>query len=164
VNFQSKLLLAMMAVVAGVSGLILLEMQKRVQDNYTRMFSKQFERQLSYFLARQEARLEAVKQQSLNLSQSAAVVTNLAQARPSSEALYLNATNETRAVLLTMFQEARLAFASAGRRYQSVFFRFLDQRRQDAGSAGVGAKTNGNSQQTARGAEVGRHQRRAPKA
>src|SRR5437899_145640 len=113
-SFRTKLLLAMMVVVAGVSGTTLYVLQQRVQANYERVFRKQFERQLGFFVTLQEARLEKVKEQTLKLAQSPSVVTAMSGTQAQVERVYLSASNELRAVFLSIFQESRLANAGGG--------------------------------------------------
>jgi class 3 adenylate cyclase len=128
VSFRTKLLLAMMVVVAGVSGTTLYVLQQRVQANYARLFRTQFERQLGFFIALQDSRLEKVKEQTLKLSQSPPVITALSGTTQAAvERVYLTASNEMRSVLVSMFQEARLANSRTVRRYPANFVRFLDQ-------------------------------------
>jgi hypothetical protein len=67
-TFRTKLLLAMMLVVAAFHATLLVT-QRRVQANYERTFRGQFEQQIDYFTSLQDARLEWVKEMS-QLAQS----------------------------------------------------------------------------------------------
>src|ERR1043165_9890498 len=73
-SFRTKLVLAMMLVVAGVTVATLYVTQRRVQANYGRMFRKQFDWQINYFTSLQDARREVVKDQCLKLSQSVRLI------------------------------------------------------------------------------------------
>ncbi len=117
----------MMLVVAGVSTVTLLETQQRVQANYERMFRKQFDWQISYFTSLQETRLSAVKEQCLKLSQSVRLIAAMNERPIPADILYDTTSDEqTRVVLVSMFQEVRLAGIAGSRRVQANLFRFLD--------------------------------------
>ncbi len=132
-SFRSKLLVAMVALVVGVTGTTLFVTQQRVQATYQRFFEQQFKSQLDAFLTLQEARLSTiagrcrqfarsnVRLRALMLRVNAAVEGNepddLAAA---TGILYENAEDELREVLsepLTNQVSLRAAF-----------FRFLDAR------------------------------------
>src|SRR6185295_3284699 len=98
-SFRTKLLLAMMLVVAGVSVAALLVTQRRVQANYDRMFRSQFERQVGYFTGLQEARLGSVKGQCLTLSQSVRIIAAMQEPEIDLVILYATAYDEFRNVL-----------------------------------------------------------------
>lgn len=117
----------MMLVVVGVSTLTLLETQQRVQANYDRMFRKQFDWQINYFTSLQDARLSAVKEQCLKLSQSVRLIAAMNERPIPADILYDTTGDEqTRVVLVSMFQEVRLAGIAGSRRVQANLFRFLD--------------------------------------
>ena len=119
----------MMLVVAGVSGTTLFVLQQRVQANYERMFRKQFDRQINYFLRLQETRLAAVRDQSLSLAESSIVLRGMLETQTATNNVYLAASNEMRTVLASMSQEWRLALSSgSSRKVSAMFFRFLDGR------------------------------------
>ncbi len=69
-SFRVKLLLAMMLIVAGVTGATLLATQKRVKAAYLDLFQEQFETLINYFADKQEARLSAAKDKCLELARS----------------------------------------------------------------------------------------------
>lgn len=126
-SFRMKLTSAMMLVVAGVSTATLLETQQRVQANYARMFRKQFDSQINYFTSLQEARLIAVKDQCLKLSQSVRLIAAMNEQPIPADILYTTTGDEqTRVVLASMFQEVRLAGIAGSRRVQANLFRYLD--------------------------------------
>ena len=81
-SFRLKLLLAMMLVVGGVSFATLFVTQRSVQNNYERMFRKQFERQLAYFTGLQDARLSPLKEMALNLCQDARYIVAMRREHP----------------------------------------------------------------------------------
>jgi class 3 adenylate cyclase len=126
-SFRTKLVLAMMLVVAGVSLATLSVTQRRVQENYDRMFRRQFDWQINYFTSLQDARLSAVKEQCLKLSSSVRLVAAL-DTRPIDASVLYDTTGdeEKRVILASMFQERRLAGIAGSRRVQANLFRFLD--------------------------------------
>ena len=117
VSFRTKLVLAMMLVVAGVSLATLSVTQRRVQENYDRMFRRQFDWQINYFTSLQDARLSAVKEQCLKLSSSVRLVAAL-DTRPIDASVLYDTTGdeEKRVILASMFQERRLAGIAGSRR------------------------------------------------
>src|SRR5580700_6610247 len=60
-SFRIKLLLAMMALVAGVTGATLYVTQQKVQATYLKLYQDQFEAEVNYFTIQQESRLSSVK-------------------------------------------------------------------------------------------------------
>jgi class 3 adenylate cyclase len=126
-SFRAKLVLAMMLVVAGVSIATLFVTQQRVQANYERMFRRQFDWQIHYFISLQDTRLSAVKEQCQKLSSSVRLIAAL-DARPvDANVLYDTTEDEQKRVLLvSMFQEVRMAGIAGSRRVQANLFRFLD--------------------------------------
>ena len=60
-SFRIKLLLAMMLLVAGVTGATLYMTQQKVEAAYLKLFQSQFETELNYFSEQQEARLSSLK-------------------------------------------------------------------------------------------------------
>jgi class 3 adenylate cyclase len=126
-SFRTKLVSAMMLVVAGVSVVTLLETQQRVKANYERMFRKQFDWQINYFTSLQETRLNAVMEQCLKLSQSVRLIAVMNERPIPADILYDTTGDEqTKVVLASMFQEVRLAGIAGSRRVQANLFRFLD--------------------------------------
>src|SRR5262245_4824715 len=69
-SFRLKLLLSMALVVAVVSVVTLLVTQQRVRRNYETLFKKQFQRQIAFFGAMQETRLQAIQEHCLSFSHS----------------------------------------------------------------------------------------------
>ena len=60
-SFRIKLLLAMMALVAGVTAATLYVTQQKVQSAYLKLFQEQFEAEVNYFTLQQENRLSSAK-------------------------------------------------------------------------------------------------------
>ena len=69
-SFRVKLLLAMMLIVAGVTGATLFATQQRVRAAYQEMFEDQFEALINYFADKQEARLSVAKDKCSELARS----------------------------------------------------------------------------------------------
>jgi class 3 adenylate cyclase len=63
-SFRAKLLLSMLLVIVGVSGVTLYVTEKRATETYSRFFRRQFETELDFFLHEQEDRLKDVKEKS----------------------------------------------------------------------------------------------------
>ena len=76
-SFRLKLLLAMSAAVAIVSLTTLLVTQGRVRSDYEKMFRRQFDRQVNYFTALQDARLGGIEEDCLRLCKSPRVLAAL---------------------------------------------------------------------------------------
>jgi class 3 adenylate cyclase len=126
-SFRTKLVLAMMLVVAGVSVATLFVTQQRVQANYERMFRKQFDWQINYFTSVQEARLDVVKGQCLKLSQTVRLISAMNESPIPADILYDTTGDEQeRALMVSIFQETRLAGLPGGARLQASLLRFLD--------------------------------------
>src|SRR5215475_7139865 len=126
-SFRTKLVLAMMLVVAGVSVATLFVTQRRVQANYERMFRKQFDWQINYFTSVQEARLDVVKGQCLKLSQTVRLISAMNESPIPADILYDTTGDEQeRALMISIFQETRLAGLPGGTRLQASLLRFLD--------------------------------------
>jgi class 3 adenylate cyclase len=121
VSFRTKLLLAMMFVVAGVTIVMLLIAQKRVQANYERMFRTQYEWQVGYFTALQEERLAAIKEQCVALVKSVRLLAILREDEVDTNRLYDIAGAELRPVLRELPDDGH---PSRGR--AATFYRFLD--------------------------------------
>ncbi len=69
-SFRIKLLLAMMLIVAGVTGATLIATQKRVKAAYQDLFQEQFETLINYFADKQEARLSTAKDKCSELART----------------------------------------------------------------------------------------------
>ena len=127
-TFRTKLLLAMMLVVAGVSVATLLVTQRRVQANYERMFRHQFERQIGYFTALQDARLGSIKEQCLKLTQSVRLIALMRESEIDTTDLYTVANDELRGILNELSDEPRSGRARVSRGLTASFFRFVDSQ------------------------------------
>jgi class 3 adenylate cyclase len=125
-SFRFKLLLAMVLVVVGVSAVTLLVTQRRVQANYERMFRDQFERQIAFFIALQEARLGAVKEQCLRFCGSVRLIAAMNEPEVDAPDLYQIAENELRDVLGELSGERVLSTTRDSPRLRATFFRFID--------------------------------------
>jgi class 3 adenylate cyclase len=97
--FRTKLLLAMMAVVVGVTGATIFVTQDRVRRTYERVFQSQAEEQMRFFAELQETRLRGVRQKCLDLNQSVRLRAALEEG--DAEVLYdrSNALSELRDIL-----------------------------------------------------------------
>lgn len=124
-SFRTKLLLAMMLVVAGVSLATLLVTQRRVQANYDRMFRSQFQRQIGYFTTLQDARLGAIAEQCLKLSQSVRIIAAMDPADLDLTILYKTANDEFR-TLLDDFRDEPRPGQRGSRGPSASFLRFVD--------------------------------------
>lgn len=94
-SFRFKLLLAMMFVVAGATGITLYVTQTRMQIAYQRYFAERFTGQIAVFNSMQEARLAPVKAKCTELSQSIRIKAALDAAKEGdSSALYQTTFNE----------------------------------------------------------------------
>ncbi len=76
-SFRIKLLLAMMLLVAGVSGTTLYVTQQKVRATYLKIFQDQFESEVNYFGSQQEGRLSNLKGPCEALAQSEALRQSL---------------------------------------------------------------------------------------
>jgi class 3 adenylate cyclase len=124
-SFRLKLLLAMMLVVGGVSFATLLVTQRSVQDNYERMFRRQFERQLAYFTSLQDARLSPLKEMALTLCQDARFIVAMRHEPVPTNFLYSITNEELRTLRMSVFEGAR---QTRSRVSSTTMFRFLDAR------------------------------------
>lgn len=97
--FRTKLLMAMMAVVVGVTGATIFVTQDRVRRTYERVFQSQAEDQMRFFAELQETRLRGVRQKCLDLNQSVRLRAALEEG--DAEVLYdrSNALSELRDIL-----------------------------------------------------------------
>lgn len=96
-SFRFKLLLAMMVVVAGVTGTTLYVTQTRMQAAYQKLFAERFTGQIAVFNSMQEARLASVKAKCLEMCQS--VRLRAALEENDMRVIYGNAQDELRDVL-----------------------------------------------------------------
>jgi class 3 adenylate cyclase len=129
-NFRSKLLLAMMAVVVGVTGATLYVTQNKVQATYSALFEQQSKAEVQFFNTLQQARLNPIKDRCRVFGRSVrlrsniravndAVDSNDRQYLPEAlENLYKTAEDELRDILR----------ASGESKTKAAFFRFLDAR------------------------------------
>src|SRR3954452_13449360 len=69
-SFRVKLWLAMMMLVAGVTGAALLVTHQKVQATYQKLLQEQFEAQVDYFYAQQDLRLEPLKEKCVLVARS----------------------------------------------------------------------------------------------
>ncbi len=91
-SFRTKLLLAMMLLVAGVTGATLYVTHQKVQATYLKLFQDQFEAEVDYFAVQQDNRLSTVKEQQDALAKSEALRMALAAGDPAG--VYKVATNQ----------------------------------------------------------------------
>lgn len=96
-SFRFKLLLAMMVVVAGVTGTTLYVTQTRMQAAYQKLFAERFTGQIAVFNSMQEARLASVKAKCLEMCQSVRLRAALEEG--DMRVIYGNAQDELRDVL-----------------------------------------------------------------
>lgn len=128
-SFRLKLLLAMMFVVAGVTAAALLVTEQRVQANYERMFRDQYERLIGYFNTLQEARLGAIQEQCLKLTQSIRLIAIIKeQEADSAERLYEIAEAEFRNALGRGGPTRPGGGARTVRARTDTFYKFLDAK------------------------------------
>src|SRR4051794_12062925 len=69
-SFRVKLWLAMMMLVAGVTGAALLVTHQKAQATYQKLLQEQFEAQVDYFYAQQDLRLEPLKEKCVLVARS----------------------------------------------------------------------------------------------
>ena len=127
-GFRTKLLLAMMAVVIGVTVATILATQSRVQQTYERIFKSQVEIQIQFFTRLQEARLGGVRQKCRDLNRSVRLRAALEEA--DAEVLYdrNNALSELRDILAESSPEATRDDRPAQNR--AAFLAFVDAQGQ----------------------------------
>ncbi len=87
-TFRLKLFLAMMAVVAVVTGATLFITQQKVQLTYQDLFQKHFEDQIEFFTTTQEVRLNAAKALCLKLARSEGILAALTPTNINAVELY----------------------------------------------------------------------------
>ncbi len=90
-SFRIKLLLAMMLLVAGVTGATLYVTQRKVEATYLKLSQDQFEAEVNYFTLQQESRLRPVKDRCEELAKSPAFREALLAGQP--DHIYDIATN-----------------------------------------------------------------------
>ncbi len=122
--FRTKLLLAMMLVVIGVTGATVFVTQDRVRRTYERVFRSQVEEQIRFFAELQEARLGGVRLKCLDLSRSVRLQAALEEG--DAEVLYdrNNALSELRDIIGA--PDAAALAAGLPARVQASFLAFLD--------------------------------------
>src|SRR5438045_2662443 len=69
-SFRVKLWLAMMMLVAAVTGAVLFATHQKVQATYQKLLQEQFESQVDYFYAQQDLRLERLKEKCVQVARS----------------------------------------------------------------------------------------------
>ncbi len=104
-SFRFKLLLAMMVVVAGVTGTTLYVTQTRMQAAYQKLFAERFTGQIAVFNSMQEARLASVKAKCLEMCQS--VRLRAALEEDDMRVIYGTAQGELRDVLTGSVKQRR---------------------------------------------------------
>ncbi|HVY71381.1 MAG TPA: adenylate/guanylate cyclase domain-containing protein [Verrucomicrobiae bacterium] len=128
-TFRAKLMLAMMLLVAGVTGATLYATRDRVQRAYSRLFEDQTLVQFRYFREAREARLEPVEDRCFQLSNNRRLQLLMSsRINPAAETnerdlegeelLYQTAEDELRVL--------RSATELGRHTLEAVFFRFLD--------------------------------------
>jgi class 3 adenylate cyclase len=90
-SFRIKLLLAMMLLIAGVTGATLLVTQEKVRAAYLKLSQDQFESEVNYFTLQQENRLQPVRERCAELARLPALRTALTAG--SSDEVYEVSTN-----------------------------------------------------------------------
>jgi class 3 adenylate cyclase len=117
-SFPLKILLAMMLVVAGVTGATLYITQKRVQTAYREVFAEQFETQAYFFLKLQEARLSAVQEKCLAFVRSVRLLALMDryQGEPGAE------------LARDLYQTAETQLGLLGIDPGMIAFRFIDEK------------------------------------
>jgi class 3 adenylate cyclase len=126
-SFRIKLLLAMMLVVAGVTGATLFATQQRVQAVYRRLFEAQFRTQLDASTTLQEVRLTNVKLRCLDLARlvrMGALVRRLNMDLEKSEKADADETREK--LYQTGLDQLNLAGVLKRESIGTNFFRLLD--------------------------------------
>src|SRR6185503_11169679 len=73
-SFRVKLWLAMMLLVAGVTGAALFVTHQKVQATYQKLLQGQFEAQVDYFYAQQDLRLEPLKEKCVQVARAAKLI------------------------------------------------------------------------------------------
>jgi two-component system, cell cycle sensor histidine kinase and response regulator CckA len=125
-NFQAKLLIAMMALVVGVTATTLLITENQVRVSYERHFQQAFRGQMQSFLAQQELRLAPIKGQVAEAASSArliAAMENAGQAgaeQQDIDDLYHNGVDQ----LVEVFRSNQ----RGGRENAAGFFLFLNKQ------------------------------------
>ncbi|HKS75538.1 MAG TPA: adenylate/guanylate cyclase domain-containing protein [Terriglobales bacterium] len=140
-SFRTKLLLAMLVLVAGVTGATLYVTQRKFQAVYQRLLQEQFEAEVNYFTKQQEARLGNLKEPCLTVTKSTALLKALS-ADDATKAYYA-ATNSLLKVVMLRDMVTRglgggraLADPETGMP-QSVLLRLLDAQGRILHSPGV---------------------------
>jgi HAMP domain-containing protein len=116
VTFRLKLLLAMLALVVGVTGATLLVIQRNVEAAYGRIFQERFTSDVGFFSALRAARLAVPMSRCLDLATSVRLIAAIEERE--SALLYTTGGDELRNVLRPP--------AGAPDRRAATFFRFVD--------------------------------------
>lgn len=98
-SFRFKLLLAMMLVVGGVSGMTLYLTQMRVQAAYEKLFKDKLEAQITYIPREQELRIGSIKAECERLAKSVRIIATLSEG--DAKQLYSVARDELKIILRT---------------------------------------------------------------
>jgi class 3 adenylate cyclase len=96
-SFRTKLFIAMMVLVSGVTGAALLVTQQSVAASYEKIFRQRFASEVALFSAAQDARLGAVKDKCLELARSVRLVAAIEE--HDTALLYQIASDELREVM-----------------------------------------------------------------
>ena len=110
-TFRFKLLMSMMLVVGGVSGVTLYITEKKVQEGYEKVFKEKLESQITYLPKEQGARLNAIREECQKLARSVRLKAALEEA--DADNLYKVVRDELKVVLR---QEERSLGAELGDR------------------------------------------------
>ncbi|MBU6401792.1 MAG: adenylate/guanylate cyclase domain-containing protein [Verrucomicrobia bacterium] len=133
-SFRLKLLLAMMVVVAGVTGATLFVTQQRVQSTYQRLSEEQFRREIQFFTALRQARLLTVERRCRNFTHDVRVrqlmrrlnadadTHDETDIRLASEKVYQTAEDDLQ------LRETGAAAVSSPTMRRATFLRLLDAR------------------------------------
>jgi len=125
-NFRTKLLLAMMLLVAGVTVATLLITENQVRISYERHFQQSFGLQIESFLQEREARLAPVKERVANAAANPRVIAAMENAgQPGADQqdvddLYQNGVDQ--------LQQALKAYPGGQSNLQQRFFFFMNNR------------------------------------
>lgn len=95
-SFRFKLLLAMMVVVGGVSGVTLFLTQKSVQAAYEKLFREKLDDQITYIPREQEQRIGKIKEECARLARLPRILALLDEGDV--EALYLTGRDELKLI------------------------------------------------------------------
>jgi class 3 adenylate cyclase len=77
-SFRAKLLLTFALLVAGVIGVTLFIAEQKIRSAYQRLSQRQFDTEINYFYERQQSRLETIRSNCLELTQSPRLIEPMA--------------------------------------------------------------------------------------